>query len=67
MQSKSEPFSFDAASAASPKVTVCTNRETYAAKALFIDGCGQLVVERENGRTVALRHGEVSIRPARTT
>ena len=48
-------------------VTVCTNRETYAAKALFIDGCGQLVVERENGRTVALRHGEVSIRPARTT
>ena len=47
-------------------VTVCTNRETYAAKALFIDGCGQLVVERENGRTVALRHGEVSIRPAKT-
>ena len=47
-------------------VTVCTNRETYAAKALFIDDAGRLVVEREGGRQEALRHGEVSIRPTRT-
>lgn len=47
-------------------VTVCTSGESYAAKALFIDDNGQLIVEREGGRTVALRHGEVSIRPTRT-
>ena len=47
-------------------VTVCTNSETYAAKALFIDDAGRLVVEREGGRQEALRHGEVSIRPTRT-
>ena len=47
-------------------VTVCTGSESYAAKALFIDDHGQLVVEREGGRTEALRHGEVSTRPART-
>ena len=47
-------------------VTVYTNSETYAAKALFIDDAGRLVVEREGGRQEALRHGEVSIRPTRT-
>lgn len=47
-------------------VTVCTNSETYAAKALFIDDAGRLVVEREGRRQEALRHGEVSIRPTRT-
>lgn len=47
-------------------VTVCTGSESYAAKALFIDDHGHLVVEREGGRTEALRHGEVSTRPART-
>ena len=47
-------------------VTVCTGAETYPARALFIDDGGRLVVERENGRQEALRHGEVSIRPART-
>lgn len=47
-------------------VTVCTGAETYAAKALFIDNAGRLVVEREGGRQIALQHGEVSIRPTRT-
>ena len=47
-------------------VTVCTGTETYAARAICIDDAGQLVVERENGRRTALRHGEVSIRPTRT-
>lgn len=47
-------------------VTVCTENETYPAKALRIDGAGRLVVERENGRREALRHGEVSIRPTKT-
>ena len=47
-------------------VTVCTGAETYAAKALFIDDAGRLVVEREGGRQIALQHGEVSIRPTRT-
>ena len=47
-------------------VTVCTGAETYAAKALFIDDAGRLVVEREGGRQVSLQHGEVSIRPTRT-
>ena len=47
-------------------VTVCTGTETYAAKALFIDDAGQLVVEREGSRIEALRHGEVSIRPTAT-
>ena len=48
-------------------VTVCTGAETYAAKALFIDDAGRLVVEREGGRQIALQHGEVSIRPTSTT
>ena len=48
-------------------VTVCTGSENYAAKALFIDDAGRLVVEREGGRTEALRHGEVSIRPTKIT
>lgn len=47
-------------------VTVCTGAESYAAQAICIDDAGCLVVERENGRREALRHGEVSIRPART-
>ena len=47
-------------------VTVCTGAETYAAKALFIDDAGRLVVEREGGRQVSLQHGEVSIRPTST-
>ncbi len=47
-------------------VTVCTGNETYAALALSIDDKGRLVVRRENGRTEALRHGEVSIRPTKT-
>ena len=47
-------------------VTVCTGAETYAAKALFIDDAGRLVVEREGGRQIALQHGEVSIRPTST-
>ena len=46
--------------------TVCTGAETYAAKALFIDDAGRLVVEREGGRQIALQHGEVSIRPTST-
>lgn len=45
-------------------VTVCTGTETYAARAIEIDAAGQLVVEREEGRREALRHGEVSIRPS---
>ena len=48
-------------------VTVYTGTETYAARALAIDDAGRLVVERENGRQEALRHGEVSIRPTSTT
>ena len=47
-------------------VTVCTGAETYAAKALFIDDAGRLVVEREGSRQIALQHGEVSIRPTST-
>lgn len=47
-------------------VTVCTGSETYAALALSIDDEGRLVIRRENGRTEALRHGEVSIRPTKT-
>ena len=47
-------------------VTVCTRTETYAARALAIDDCGRLVVEREGGRREALLHGEVSIRPTAT-
>ena len=46
-------------------VTVCTDRETYAALALSIDDTGRLVVRRENGREEALQHGEVSIRPTK--
>lgn len=46
-------------------VTVCTDRETYAALALSIDDAGRLVVRRENGRDEALQHGEVSIRPTK--
>ena len=44
-------------------VTVCTGAESYAARAIAIDDAGHLIVEREGGRTEALRHGEVSIRP----
>ena len=47
-------------------VTVCTGTETYAAQALSIDDAGRLVVQREGGRTEALRCGEVTTRPART-
>ena len=46
-------------------VTVCTGNESYAAFALSIDDAGQLVIQRENDRIQALRHGEVSIRPTR--
>ena len=45
-------------------VTVCTGTESYAAKAVAIDDAGRLIVQREGGRTEALRHGEVSIRPS---
>ena len=45
-------------------VTVCTGTESYAAKAVAIDDAGRLIVQREGGRTVALCHGEVSIRPS---
>lgn len=45
-------------------VTVCTGGESYAAKAVAIDDAGRLIVERESGRTEALCHGEVSIRPS---
>ena len=47
-------------------VTVCTETETYAAKALAIDEEGRLVIQRENGRQETLRCGEVTTRPART-
>lgn len=47
-------------------VTVCTGTETYAAQALSIDDIGRLVVQRESGRTEALRCGEVTIRPTKT-
>ena len=47
-------------------VTVCTGTETYAAQALSIDDTGRLVVQRESGRTEALRCGEVTIRPTKT-
>ena len=47
-------------------VTVCTGTETYAAQALSIDDVGRLVVQREGGRTEALRCGEVTIRPTKT-
>lgn len=47
-------------------VTVCTGTETYAAQALSIDDAGRLVVQREGGRTEALRCGEVTIRPTKT-
>ena len=47
-------------------VTVCTGTETYAAQALSIDDTGRLVVQREGGRTEALRCGEVTIRPTKT-
>ena len=45
-------------------VTVCTGGESYAARAVAIDDAGRLIVEREAGRTEALCHGEVSIRPS---
>lgn len=45
-------------------VTVCTGTESYAAKAVAIDDAGRLIVAREGGRTEALCHGEVSIRPS---
>lgn len=45
-------------------VTVCTGTESYAAKAVAIDDAGRLIVQREGGRTEALCHGEVSIRPS---
>lgn len=45
-------------------VTVCTGTESYAAKAVDIDAAGRLIVAREGGRTEALCHGEVSIRPS---
>lgn len=45
-------------------VTVCTGTESYAAKAVNIDDAGRLIVQREGGRTEALCHGEVSIRPS---
>lgn len=45
-------------------VTVCTGTESYAAKAVDIDDAGRLIVAREGGRTEALCHGEVSIRPS---
>ena len=45
-------------------VTVCTGTESYAAKAVDIDDAGRLIVQREGGRTEALCHGEVSIRPS---
>ena len=45
-------------------VTVCTGMESYAAKAVAIDDAGRLIVQREGGRTEALCHGEVSIRPS---
>ena len=45
-------------------VTVCTGTESYAAKAVAIDDAGRLIVRREGGRTEALCHGEVSIRPS---
>lgn len=45
-------------------VTVCTGTESYAAKAVSIDDAGRLIVAREGGRTEALCHGEVSIRPS---
>ena len=38
--------------------------ESYAAKAVDIDDAGRLIVAREGGRTEALCHGEVSIRPS---
>ena len=47
-------------------VTVCTGTETYAAQAISIDDVGRLVVQREGGRTEALRCGEVTIRPTKT-
>ncbi len=47
-------------------VTVCTQTETYAARALCIDDDGRLVIERETGRTEALRCGEVTTRPVGT-
>lgn len=45
-------------------VTVCTGTESYAAKAVAIDDAGRLIVAQERGRTEALCHGEVSIRPS---
>ena len=45
-------------------VTVCTGTESYAAKAVASDDAGRLSVQREGGRTEALCHGEVSIRPS---
>ena len=42
----------------------CT--EIYSAQALSIDDVGRLVVQREGGRTEALRGGEVTIRPSKT-
>ena len=45
-------------------VTVCAGGESYAARAVAIDDAGRLIVEREAGRTEALCHGEVSIRPS---
>ena len=45
-------------------MTVCAGGESYAARAVAIDDAGRLIVEREAGRTEALCHGEVSIRPS---
>ena len=45
-------------------VTVCAGGESYAARAVAIDDAGRLIVAREGGRTEALCHGEVSIRPS---
>ena len=47
-------------------VTVNTGFECYPARAIEIDDAGRLVIQLENGRTEALRFGEVSIRPTKT-
>jgi len=43
-------------------VTVVQGNEEYKARALDIDGCGGLVVEKADGSIVVLSSGEISIR-----
>jgi len=49
------------------KVSVSAANESYEATALDIDDKGQLIVKKEDGKTVTLFSGEVSVKPHMNT